>query len=90
MELRQWQRYLFIQKALVFLRETLNKNKTMRPSAVDLLQSIWFVEPIPATLKVADPNLGEAIVGISREKIKTKKIRKERELREIFKSSQLP
>lgn len=65
----------------MFLREALNKEKAMRPSAADLLESIWFLEPIPSVMSVCDPNLGEAIVGISREKIKTKKIRKEREVR---------
>lgn len=44
--------------AIVFLREALNKNKELRPSASEIIHNIWFVEPSVTTMQIGDPNLG--------------------------------
>lgn len=55
----------------------LNKDHYKRPNAEEVENHIWFVESIPKMMHLdEDLNLIQAIVSISREKLKTKKIKK--------------
>jgi hypothetical protein len=61
----------------------LHKDPRRRPTAEEVENHIWFTESVPKTL-LEDPNLVAAILSICREKVKTKKIKKEKEMKEIL------
>lgn len=74
----------------MLLREVLNKDKNLRPSALEVQNHIWFNDITPMTMELEDhPNLFEAILNIAKDKIKTKRIRKQRELKEIISPTNL-
>lgn len=73
--------------AIIFIREALNKDYHKRPDAVEALKNIWFIDinPIPMYVpEESDPNLSETITSISRTCAKSKRIKKHKELVELF------
>jgi len=60
----------------------LNKDPSKRPSAQEVQNHIWFSETTPIYIyPIEDPNLVQTIEKISKDKLKKKRIRKEKELR---------
>ena len=66
----------------------MNKNRDSRPSAVEALKSLWFVEFTPFHMELSlDPNLSSTILNIGRSCVKSKRIKKQKELMEMLSPS---